>query len=282
MPGLFGVDFILMQPVRCEVEQKFPVADLEATGAALEALGAKVSEPREERDLYFAHPREISPPATRRCGCGGRATAASSPTKARRSTPRRRPGGNRVAAGRRRRDGHVGRFVGGPRISPRRRGVQVASQGVRRLGRPDGRGLARRDRRPGDVRRVGVDRRAGGVGARQGPLGLAAAKLNLVRSEPRLPRTAPGGADEFLARRSRPRHRRVERTGPGDRRRVRGRRLQGRRRRAWRPTRSKRPPRRCESAGVDALAVHVDIAGQKTSIGCSAKHWPASAGSTCL
>ena len=45
-----------MQPVQYEVEQKFPVTDLEAIRTALEALGAEVSEPREERDLYFAHP----------------------------------------------------------------------------------------------------------------------------------------------------------------------------------------------------------------------------------
>ncbi len=45
-----------MQPAPYEVEQKFPVADLGAIRAGLEALGAKVSAPREEVDLYFAHP----------------------------------------------------------------------------------------------------------------------------------------------------------------------------------------------------------------------------------
>ena len=47
-----------MQPVEYEVEQKFPVADLEAIRAGLAALGAKVSAPREEVDLYFAHPAQ--------------------------------------------------------------------------------------------------------------------------------------------------------------------------------------------------------------------------------
>jgi adenylate cyclase class 2 len=39
-----------------EVEQKFPVADLSAVEAKLVQLGATVSEPRCEVDLYFAHP----------------------------------------------------------------------------------------------------------------------------------------------------------------------------------------------------------------------------------
>ena len=39
-----------------EVEQKFPVADLAAVEAGLAALGAGISAPREEVDLYFAHP----------------------------------------------------------------------------------------------------------------------------------------------------------------------------------------------------------------------------------
>ena len=39
-----------------EVEQKFPVADMAALEAKLAALGAAISEPRLEVDLYFAHP----------------------------------------------------------------------------------------------------------------------------------------------------------------------------------------------------------------------------------
>jgi adenylate cyclase, class 2 len=39
-----------------EVEQKFPVADLAALAARLTALGATVSEPQVEVDVYFAHP----------------------------------------------------------------------------------------------------------------------------------------------------------------------------------------------------------------------------------
>jgi adenylate cyclase class 2 len=39
-----------------EVEQKFPVADLAALAARLAALGAPVSPPQTEVDLYFAHP----------------------------------------------------------------------------------------------------------------------------------------------------------------------------------------------------------------------------------
>jgi adenylate cyclase class 2 len=40
-----------------EVEQKFPVADMAAVEAGLRALGAAISAPGEERDLYFAHPQ---------------------------------------------------------------------------------------------------------------------------------------------------------------------------------------------------------------------------------
>jgi adenylate cyclase class 2 len=39
-----------------EVEQKFPVADLSAVAERIMALGAKLSPPQEEVDLYFAHP----------------------------------------------------------------------------------------------------------------------------------------------------------------------------------------------------------------------------------
>ncbi len=39
-----------------EVEQKFPVADMAALEAELASLGATVSEPRLEVDLYYAHP----------------------------------------------------------------------------------------------------------------------------------------------------------------------------------------------------------------------------------
>ena len=39
-----------------EVEQKFPVADMVALESQLAALGATISAPQEEADLYFAHP----------------------------------------------------------------------------------------------------------------------------------------------------------------------------------------------------------------------------------
>jgi adenylate cyclase class 2 len=39
-----------------EVEQKFPVAELKSLETRLVSLGASVSGPREEVDLYFAHP----------------------------------------------------------------------------------------------------------------------------------------------------------------------------------------------------------------------------------
>jgi adenylate cyclase class 2 len=39
-----------------EVEQKFPVADLESLSARLAALGVEVSAAHVETDLYFAHP----------------------------------------------------------------------------------------------------------------------------------------------------------------------------------------------------------------------------------
>jgi adenylate cyclase class 2 len=39
-----------------EVEQKFPVADLEAVEGRLAALGAEIAAAEEEVDLYFAHP----------------------------------------------------------------------------------------------------------------------------------------------------------------------------------------------------------------------------------
>lgn len=39
-----------------EVEQKFPVDDLEAVRSKLAGLGAEWSGPRKEVDLYFAHP----------------------------------------------------------------------------------------------------------------------------------------------------------------------------------------------------------------------------------
>ena len=39
-----------------EVEQKFPVDDLAPIEAKLSVLGAEISEPRTEVDLYFNHP----------------------------------------------------------------------------------------------------------------------------------------------------------------------------------------------------------------------------------
>lgn len=42
--------------MRYEVEQKFPIADLADLEADLEAVGATISAPRTEVDLYFAHP----------------------------------------------------------------------------------------------------------------------------------------------------------------------------------------------------------------------------------
>jgi len=41
---------------RMEVEMKFPVQDLGVVESRLRALGARVSEPRSEADLYYAHP----------------------------------------------------------------------------------------------------------------------------------------------------------------------------------------------------------------------------------
>lgn len=42
--------------MKLEVEQKFPVADMAALEARLAALGATISEPQGEVDIYFAHP----------------------------------------------------------------------------------------------------------------------------------------------------------------------------------------------------------------------------------
>ena len=42
--------------MKYEVEQKFPVADLAEVQARLSAIGAEISEPRLEVDLYYAHP----------------------------------------------------------------------------------------------------------------------------------------------------------------------------------------------------------------------------------
>ena len=42
--------------MRYEVEQKFPVDDLATIAARLDMLGASVSKPKTEEDLYFAHP----------------------------------------------------------------------------------------------------------------------------------------------------------------------------------------------------------------------------------
>ncbi|HID75425.1 MAG TPA: class IV adenylate cyclase [Planctomycetaceae bacterium] len=42
--------------MRYEVEQKFPVADLELVRARLEGMGTRLSEPREEVDVYYRHP----------------------------------------------------------------------------------------------------------------------------------------------------------------------------------------------------------------------------------
>ena len=39
-----------------EVEQKFPVDDLAHLQTQLAALGAEVSQPHQEADVYFAHP----------------------------------------------------------------------------------------------------------------------------------------------------------------------------------------------------------------------------------
>ncbi len=39
-----------------EVEQKFPVAEMATVELKLIGLGAEISQPRQERDLYFAHP----------------------------------------------------------------------------------------------------------------------------------------------------------------------------------------------------------------------------------
>jgi adenylate cyclase, class 2 len=39
-----------------EVELKFPVADMTVVAQQIEAMGATISSPIEERDLYFAHP----------------------------------------------------------------------------------------------------------------------------------------------------------------------------------------------------------------------------------
>ena len=47
--------------------------------------------PQKETDVYFAHPARDFARRTRPCGCGGRARRTTSPTKARRSTPRPRP-----------------------------------------------------------------------------------------------------------------------------------------------------------------------------------------------
>lgn len=41
---------------RMEVEQKFPVNDLAAVESRLKALGAELSDPKREVDLYYAHP----------------------------------------------------------------------------------------------------------------------------------------------------------------------------------------------------------------------------------
>jgi len=42
--------------MKYEVEQKFPVADLADVQARLTDLGAAISSPHEEWDLYFVHP----------------------------------------------------------------------------------------------------------------------------------------------------------------------------------------------------------------------------------
>lgn len=42
--------------MRYEVEQKFPVDDMGALEGKLAAMGATVTEPQTEADLYFAHP----------------------------------------------------------------------------------------------------------------------------------------------------------------------------------------------------------------------------------
>ncbi len=42
--------------MKFEVEQKFPVADMATVESKLVELGAEISPPKQERDLYFAHP----------------------------------------------------------------------------------------------------------------------------------------------------------------------------------------------------------------------------------
>jgi adenylate cyclase class 2 len=44
------------EPMKYEVEQKFPVADMALLEARLAAIGAAILEPHSEVDLYFAHP----------------------------------------------------------------------------------------------------------------------------------------------------------------------------------------------------------------------------------
>ncbi len=46
----------LLPTMQYEVEQKFPVADMRALETKLIALGAEISPPHSEVDLYFAHP----------------------------------------------------------------------------------------------------------------------------------------------------------------------------------------------------------------------------------
>ena len=70
-----------------EVEQKFPVADMGAVEAGVAALGAGISPPQQETDLYFAHPAA----GFRRHGRGLTVAAAggrraTSPTRGRSST----------------------------------------------------------------------------------------------------------------------------------------------------------------------------------------------------
>ena len=55
-PGAAARDFGTARTMNYEVEQKFPVDDLAAVGAALTALGAEIAPPRLERDVYYTHP----------------------------------------------------------------------------------------------------------------------------------------------------------------------------------------------------------------------------------
>ncbi len=144
-----------------EVEMKFPAADLAELESRLAGLGATIAAPQSEVDVYFAHPaRDFAKTdealRIRRKGSlnfitykGPKIDAATKtrreielPLSARRAS---RPSVDRP-------DRSVGVYAC-------RRGPQVASQGPRRVARPQRRGFAGRSRRAGRLRRVGIDRR---------------------------------------------------------------------------------------------------------------------------